>query len=245
MYLEYKKINSTLPFVSVLVPTCDRRIFIPQLLHCYYSQTYPQDRMELIIADDGQDPIHDLVEGKPGIKYLRLNEKITIGSKRNYLNDNANGDILVCMDDDDYYPPVRVAHAVEKLTNSDKLIAASSEMLIYFINKIGLFKSGPFHENHGSNATFAYKKEYLLNNRYDDTKTIAEEVSFTNNFTNLMIQLDSKSTILVIAHNTNTFDKENLIFLPSGELNPDFKKVSTAELIINEKAFEFYKNMLH
>ena len=33
----------------------------------------------------------------------------------NFLHKKSKGDILVYMDDDDYYPPSRVSHAVETL----------------------------------------------------------------------------------------------------------------------------------
>ena len=50
-----------LPFVSICTPTFNRRPFIPAMLKCFDHQTYPKDRMEWIIVDDGTDPIEDLV----------------------------------------------------------------------------------------------------------------------------------------------------------------------------------------
>ena len=39
------------------------------------------------------------------------------------------------MDDDDYYPPTRVSHAVERLISNPKALAKDvSEMYIYFKN---------------------------------------------------------------------------------------------------------------
>ena len=47
------------------------------------------------------------------------------------------------------------------MKDKSKLIAASSEMFIYF-NKIKkLYKFGPYNKNHGTAATFAFKKELL------------------------------------------------------------------------------------
>jgi len=125
------------PFVSVCTPTFNRRPFIAAMLQCFHHQTYPKDRMEWIIVDDGTDPIEDLVSQHPCVQYYRLGEKISLGKKRNLMHEKARGDIIVYMDDDDYYPPERVSHAVDTLLHHKKRktgvkLAGSSEMCIYF-----------------------------------------------------------------------------------------------------------------
>jgi len=103
--------------VSVITPTYNRRRFIPYLIQCYDAQTYKKENMEWIILDDGQDKVEDLITEAakkiPNIRYIPLDEKLTIGEKRNRLNDEAKGSIIVAMDDDDYYPPFNL-QAVQK-----------------------------------------------------------------------------------------------------------------------------------
>ena len=96
-----------LPKVSVCTPTFNRRPFFPSLIETYKAQTYPKDKIEWIIIDDGTDKIKDLVENIEGVKYYSYDKKMTIGKKRNLLNEKSNGDIIIYMDDDDYYPPTR------------------------------------------------------------------------------------------------------------------------------------------
>jgi glycosyltransferase involved in cell wall biosynthesis len=125
------------PFVSVCTPTFNRRPFIAAMMQCFNHQTYPRDRMEWIIVDDGTDPIDDLVSQHPCVQYFRLGEKISLGKKRNMMHEKARGDIIVYMDDDDYYPPERVSHAVNTLLDHRKRktgikLAGSSLMCIYF-----------------------------------------------------------------------------------------------------------------
>lgn len=125
------------PMVSVCTPTFNRRPFIHAMMQCFNHQTYPCDRMEWIIIDDGTDPIEDLVASHPCVQYFRLEEKISLGKKRNMMHEKARGEIIVYMDDDDYYPPDRVSHAVATLLNHRKRktgikLAGSSEMCIYF-----------------------------------------------------------------------------------------------------------------
>ena len=75
-----KKKSSTntknLPFVSVCTPTFNRRPFIPIMLKCFNSQTYPKDNIEWIIIDDGTDKIEDLVKDHPNVKYYKYDENL-------------------------------------------------------------------------------------------------------------------------------------------------------------------------
>lgn len=204
------------PFVSVVTPTYNRRKFIPTLIKIYKSQTYPKDRMEWIILDDGSDKVGDLfaeaAKTIPNIKYIPLDHKILIGQKRNRLNDETKGDIIIAMDDDDYYPPERVAHVVQKFSQNPRIeLAGSSEMLLYFTNKKEVYRSGPFAPTHSTNGTLAYRKSYMKTHRYDEIQTHAEEKSFLEDYKNPMIQLDPMKTIVVLCHSDNTFDKNNLV----------------------------------
>ena len=55
------KSDNTKPFVSICTPTFNRRPFIPAMIECFNHQTYPKDRIEWIILDDGTDKIEELV----------------------------------------------------------------------------------------------------------------------------------------------------------------------------------------
>jgi len=161
---KQKNHNFDKPFVSICTPTFNRRPFIPIMFECFRNQTYPRNRMEWIIVDDGTDKIEDLVSHLPYVKYFRYEEKMTLGKKRNVLNEKAKGDIIVYMDDDDYYPPDRVKHAVEKLANSKALCAGSSVMFIHFKHINKMYQFGPYGPNHSTAATFAFKKRIIITN---------------------------------------------------------------------------------
>ena len=79
---------STFPFVSVVTPTYNRKKFIPYLIECYKSQTYPKQHMEWIIYDDGSESVEHFFKGLqiPNIRYIYNEEKQNIGYKRNRLN---------------------------------------------------------------------------------------------------------------------------------------------------------------
>ena len=230
-----------IPLVSICTPTFNRRPFIPMMLKCFEHQTYPKDKIEWLIVDDGTDKIEDLVSHIPQIKYFKFDEKMTLGKKRNLLNDKAKGEIIVYMDDDDYYPPERISHAVEKLKSSPKaLCAGSSEMFIYFKDDIKqMYTFGPYGPNHATAATFAFKRELLSKTRYDETSCIAEEKKFLKDYTIPFVQLEPMKSILVFSHTHNSVNKKEL--LSQGQSR--FIKLSTvtpADMIKEADILKFF-----
>lgn len=214
------------PFVSVCTPTFNRRPFIPIMFECFRNQTYPMDRIEWIIVDDGTDKVRDLVEtsGIKNIQYFALDKKMPLGEKRNYMHKKSKGSIIVYMDDDDYYPPERIEHAVETLQNNkDALCAGSSEMYIYFKHIQKMYQCGPYGPNHATAGTFAFKSRLLDDTKYEDHAALAEEKAFLKGYTVPFAQLDPMKTILVFSHNHNTFDKKKLLENP----HPNYFKEST------------------
>jgi glycosyltransferase involved in cell wall biosynthesis len=200
------------PFVSVCTPTFNRRPFVENMIACFDSQDYPKDRMEWIIVDDGTDPIEDLVGSHPNVKYFRYPKKMSLGKKRNTMHDKSKGDIIVYMDDDDYYPPDRVSHAVNMLIEHPyALCAGSSEMYIYFNDRKRMVQFGPYGKEHATAGTFAFKRQLLKQTRYNEDACLAEEREFLKGYTIPFVQLDPMKTILVFSHSHNTFDKRTLL----------------------------------
>ena len=213
------------PFVSVCTPTFNRRPFIENMFQCFRNQDYPKDRIEWIIVDDGTDKINDLIAKAniPQIKYFAVDTKMTLGAKRNLMHKHTKGSIIVYMDDDDYYPPDRVSHAVEKLeSNKQALCAGSSEIYIYFKTLNRMVQCGPYGPNHATAGTFAFRRELLDQTKYEDHAALAEERAFLKDYTVPFVQLDPMKSILVFSHEHNTFDKRKMLDNP----HPDFLKDS-------------------
>ena len=217
--------NSKLPFVSVCTPTFNRRPFIQNMFRCFLNQNYPKDRIEWIIVDDGTDKVKDLIDksGIPQIKYFALPEKLPLGAKRNFMHKQTKGSIIVYMDDDDYYPPERISHAVERLQgDKNALCAGASEIYIYFKGLKRMVQCGPYNPNHATAGTFAFKAELLKETCYEDHAALAEERAFLKGYTVPFVQLDPLKTILVFSHEHNTFDKRKMLDNP----HPDYLKDS-------------------
>jgi len=210
------------------------------LIKNFTNQTYPSELIEWIVVDDGTDPVGDLFEGVPNVKYFYQEKKMKLGRKRNYMHEKAKGDIIVYMDDDDYYPPDRINHAVNRLRSKpDALCAGSSCIYIYFKHIDTIYQFGPYGPKHATAGTFAFRKELLLQTKYDDEAEVAEEKQFLKNYTIPFIQLNPMKSILCFAHDDNTFDKRRLLVNP----HPDYvreTKLKTRAFIRDKKISSFY-----
>lgn len=117
------------PMVSCIMPTHNRRPFVAQALQYFLRQDYPQ--CELIIVDDGSEPVRDLIPDDPRLRYLRLDRKRTIGAKRNLACQEARGEVIVHWDDDDWMAPWRLRYQVDSLRAAQADICGLDQVLFY------------------------------------------------------------------------------------------------------------------
>jgi glycosyltransferase involved in cell wall biosynthesis len=124
------------------------------------SQTLEESIYNKILVEEMmQNTTHDFT-----IKYIEfVQPNDTMGTLRNRANSNATGDIIVWMDDDDYYFNRRVEHAVDKLKNSSDNIVWCPAI---YVHDIVLNKT--VVANILVNNSIAFKKEYLKTHKYDE-----------------------------------------------------------------------------
>lgn len=229
------------PFISVITPTKNRHIFLKNMLRNFFRQDYPIDKMELLIGDDSDESIEEIIPQNENIRYFHL-EKMTIGKKRNFLCNESKGDIIIFMDDDDYYPPDKVSHVVDNLWNSKYNVSGSSILHVYYICYDEIYKFGPYKykdndTNHATCGTISFKREYFKNNKFPD-KPKAEEAIFLKNWKTKVLQLDSLKSILCIAHLDNTVDKHK--YRSNGKLT----KIKLTDLNMSDSDILFYNEIL-
>jgi len=117
------------PFVSCIMPTANRRRFVPAAIEQFLAQDYPAS--ELIILDDGEDSVEDLAPVHPAVRYVRRPRYRTLGAKRNAACDLACGDIILHWDDDDWYAPGRIRAQVDALSCSGAELCGIDKVLFY------------------------------------------------------------------------------------------------------------------
>jgi glycosyltransferase involved in cell wall biosynthesis len=101
------------PLVSCILPTHERRVFLAQAVAYFLRQDYP--RRELIVVDDGADPVADLLPEADNIRYLRVGRRLSLGAKRNLACAAAAGPVILHWDDDDWMAPWRIRYQVRQL----------------------------------------------------------------------------------------------------------------------------------
>lgn len=209
---QQKKKNAT-PFVSVVCPTWNRRAFLPYLLYIFQYQDYPADKRELVILDDSEHSNEDLIAMMVDpalcrVRYVHSPERLDLGKKRNMLNAMAQGEYIICFDDDDYYPANKISAQVAAMQSNNALFSGSDTIYIWYSHLDKIYQTHSFGERHALNGTFGYHRNILKNHRYEDTARLAEEPAFLNNFTTPIQQIDPRQAILCISHSANTYDKD-------------------------------------
>jgi hypothetical protein len=117
------------PLVSCIMPTYNRRHFVPRAIRYFHRQEYPNK--ELVIVDDGSDAVEDLVSPGPQVRYVRLPHRATIGAKRNLACEHAAGSLVAHWDDDDWQAPCRLRRQVEVLRQAGAELCGFSTLLYY------------------------------------------------------------------------------------------------------------------
>ena len=202
--------------VSIITVTqYSRRKCLANLQTLIESQTMFDSIIEWVIVEGSPNNI-DVMKNKEiiqkiffdhPIKYIEVPEIRAISNLRNAGNYHCSGDIIVCMDDDDYYFPTYIAECVLKLEYSGKQIAGCTNPFMFCYRSNTLYKIKGFSPNHSTNNCMAYTQKYLENHSHHPNLFYAEETSFTNGFTEDMVQLDPSKTIIVSCHYANTVNK--------------------------------------
>jgi mycofactocin system glycosyltransferase len=88
------------PFVSIIIPTKDRREEVVECLGSVFAQDYPKDKMEVIVIDDGSsDGTGNLVRTFP-CRLISNNKSRGQSYSRNLGAKEAQGEILAFLDSD-------------------------------------------------------------------------------------------------------------------------------------------------
>jgi glycosyltransferase involved in cell wall biosynthesis len=201
-----------MPSVSIITITRDRRAFIPLAKYCFLAQGYPEEKLEWVIVDDGKDQIKDLVSDLPNVKYVLVDEPMTIGAKRNLAIENASHDVLIMMDDDDVYPNnsllTRVAYL---LMEPQKQCVFSTTIPCYEIHEKKSFMNVPPNtlrmSERVSEATLGFTREFWKAKKFPDQQ-IAEGDAFIRGREQMCREISPQDVIVSLVHKKNTSSRK-------------------------------------
>jgi glycosyltransferase involved in cell wall biosynthesis len=189
------------------MPTANRRPFVPLAIRHFLGQDYAT--RELVIVDDGADPVQDLVPDDPRIRYLRFTGRRSVGAKRNVACREARGEIIVHWDDDDWVAPWRLRYQVERLLASGASVAGLSRIL-YHQPATGRSWQYSYPEGKkrwfGGN-TLCYRKAYWTRHPFEDVD-VGEDARFVwSDPSAPMTALDDTAFVVGMIHATNVSPK--------------------------------------
>lgn len=114
-----------MPKVSVIIPTYNRARYLHRAIQSVLDQRFPD--LEIIVVDDAStDDTAQVIEGfrDPRIRYFRHNTNRREAASRNTGVQNAVGDYIAFLDDDDVWLPDKLAIQVNLLDISSLKIGA-------------------------------------------------------------------------------------------------------------------------
>ena len=77
-----------LPTISICTPTCNREHLFRNIIACVEEQDYPKELIQWVIVDDGEKSIQSYIEHLNYVTYVRLEEKVPIGRKKNITHEH-------------------------------------------------------------------------------------------------------------------------------------------------------------
>lgn len=235
------KASNDMPLVSCIMPTYNRRYFVPQAIKHFLYQDYPN--RELIIVDDGTDPVGDLTPEDPRIRYIHLPGKQSIGAKRNLACEVARGKIIICWDDDDWYAPNRISYQVTPLLDGGADITGLDKGLLFFLPTRQFWVSTPqlharmFFQGVVS-GTIAFWKRFWNQGTQFPRTSLAEDVTMLKALLHYGARLEklaNKGIFIYVRHNTNSWR-----FTPGNFLDDNGWQQVEPPSFLSDQDLEFY-----
>ncbi len=194
------------PLVSCIMPTCDRLPFVQQAIDCFLKQDYTHS--ELIVIDDGRQPVEPLLPKNPRIRLIRLPERKCVGTKRNIGATAAHGELIVHWDDDDWYPRDRVRRQAGAMDGSQSAVCGTST-LFYMEPATGRAWQYRYSGNRAwvAGNTLAYRKSWWSAHPFPDIQ-VGEDTRFVwNTPAGVVADLNDPSLCVAQIHDNNTSRK--------------------------------------
>jgi ADP-heptose:LPS heptosyltransferase/SAM-dependent methyltransferase len=198
---------SLLPLVSCIMPTSNRRRFLPRAIDYFLRQDYPS--RELIIVDDGTDRVGDLVPCDPRIRYFQLPHSSSTGAKRNFACNLSKGTLIAHWDDDDWYASWRLTYQVEQLLAADVDICGLDRVLFYGPDEADAWEYvyPPGQRPWVYGASLCYKRSFFEAHPFPDIR-VGEDTCFVWADPGARVKaLENRRFMVGLMHGENTSPK--------------------------------------
>jgi glycosyltransferase involved in cell wall biosynthesis len=193
------------------MPTYNRRPFVLLALQGFMRQDY--ENRELVVVDDGSDSVADLCNGMPGIHYIRLGGRTSIGNKRNIACRAATGEVIVHWDDDDYYAENRLSYQCSAILSGEADMTGLVSSFVLQLPVGAFWGIRPeLHRDmfkgdvHG--GTIAYRRDLLTQGIEYPAVNLAEDASFIDSALRRgkrLARLPNRGEFIYVRHGQNAW----------------------------------------
>ena len=189
-------------YVSILIPTFNRKAFSQLISLNLRSQSYPFIK-EIIVADDGDDAERLVLDVPFTVLYYKV-ARMNIGEKRNFLVSKSTGDYLAHFDTDDIYHSDYLSTSIFNLIKTGKGLSGSSDMIMLDTATNKTYKQRCINMDMINEATMVYTRKYADDNKFSNTMS-SEGISFCKIAD--IVETEIENIMVCLCHKTNTVDK--------------------------------------
>ena len=212
--------NDDLPSISCITLTHNRKHMFKLSTYNYNTSLYPKDKIEWLIYDTSNEDekIDKFLPDKKGLEKLNISyyhnpEIISIGKSRRNACDLAKHDIIVFMDDDDYYFPNSINKRVNSLLQGNDLVGVRYLASMCITNVISYMNAPSLYtslEKCISPASLCFYKSILNEKCTFDDENINECASIVNNMNLSKFEEISWENVLVSLSHKNNMTNRNI-----------------------------------
>lgn len=205
-YILKLPVIDKLPSVTIVTPTYERRKLFYIAMRNFNEFDYPRNKLEWVILDDSRESMGDIIPKDKRINYIHIpNEHYSIAKKRNLGADFASNEIILHMDDDDYYPPESILARVKLLLKyKDKGIkcVGCSEIGVYnMLNKNSILASDG--DTSLSEASMGYFKDFWRERPFNEEELEGEYRGFIFGRFEQIMDIPYAFIIIAFTHKNN------------------------------------------
>ena len=212
--------RSACPPISVITPTFQRKKLMEIAYHNLLATDYPHSKIEWIVVEDNDKSPHVMKESLAEfqkkvpsiqIRYLAVEGRRSVGEKRNLGIQAASHEWIMCMDDDDHYPPTsfrrRMAWLLKsKIGQTTPRVVGCTTIALYDLKQgISAVNVPPISlplSQRLSEATLAFHLSFWQERPFPDV-SVAEGEGWMTGRESEMVEIPPQQMIVAFTHGQN------------------------------------------
>jgi len=168
-----------LPFVSVVIPTYNRKGKLIRLIESILQSNYPREKLEIIVVDDAStDGTYEEVRKKfPEVKIIRNEKELFLAGSRNVGIRNSKGESIFLIDDDNIIDKNCILELVRTFGSSQKIGVVAP--IMYYLKAPNRIWCSGIERSMITSLTKIIGRDKMDNGQY---KNLIESKDFPNAF---------------------------------------------------------------